>query len=223
MRLGAPVLDRVMLRGHKARGISTTVTQMHSAAAHGATLKYPFRNGYLTLTPLCTDTLILPWRLRSPKSCGIRQRKTEMNELVLRLRHGAAVAALALMCASLPSWSAAQGQDAPTLLREGHRFYYAGEHAKAMDAYTRVLLADPQNLQALLNGSVVLAELGSRDKTVQWLERALKTSPADPEIRIALGEAHLRRHELAPSRAELEAAVAPPPKAPTPLRARARV
>ena len=70
----------------------------------------------------------------------------------------------------------------------GNQLYYEGEHRRSLEAYADALKIDSGNLNARLNGAVVLNELGEHTVAAIWYGEAVRLDPQNPHSRTALAE-----------------------------------
>ena len=102
----------------------------------------------------------------------------------------------------------APGVPAQSFVLDAHKLFFQGKGAGAMASYRMALRRDPENLDAWINGAVLLCDLGEPDTAVLWYRRALTLRPDDPKLRTALGELLLRRHRLGLAAVEIDRVLA---------------
>lgn len=73
-------------------------------------------------------------------------------------------------------------QDAASLIASGDSHFRDGQFARARDAYSRVLVNDPDNVRALNNRGVALVRLGDRQAALVDLSRAVQLAPRNGNV-----------------------------------------
>jgi len=93
-------------------------------------------------------------------------------------------------------------------LRDGEAFRLRGEHATAVEAFTRALELDPGLAPAYRGRALARFELGEEQEGLADLERALALAPDDPQLHVERGVLCGRLGRAAEARAEFERALA---------------
>ncbi|MBI4679403.1 MAG: SpoIID/LytB domain-containing protein [Elusimicrobia bacterium] len=125
--------------------------------------------------------------------------------------------------ASQGSRTRAGKESARALLRQGHRLYFRGDHERALKSYEAAVRLSQDPIEPLLNGAVVLAELGRPREAVRWHRRAAALPRADADALDALAWAEFNIEDLADARRHFEDALARSPEHPQALLGLARV
>ncbi len=95
---------------------------------------------------------------------------------------------------------------------EGNAHYYEGRPREALDAYSKALALDGDNLNARRSGAVVLNELGNAEAAVIWYREAARLSPHDHAVLTALAETELTLGHLISARTRLKKILKEAPK-----------
>ncbi len=130
----------------------------------------------------------------------------------MRPRARPAVLLVALALAAAAGTAAAQGPPADPL-GEARALVRAGRLADAAAAYTRILEAHPESLEARTERGRVLGWLGRYAEALADLDRVLAVTPRDVDARVARGRVLASAHRYAEAEAELRRALADDPAA----------
>lgn len=103
--------------------------------------------------------------------------------------------------------------DAAAALGRAREFAQAGRGEEAASEYTRVLAAQPEHAEALAFFGMRELALGRSQQAIDYLRRAARTEPDEPQIQLSLGSAYLAERNLDEACAALARSLALAPKA----------
>ena len=117
------------------------------------------------------------------------------------------------------------GENPEFALRDGEAFRLRGEHASAVQAFSRALELDPRLAFAYRGRGLARFELGEEQQALADLERALALAPDDPQLHVERGVLCGRLQRSAEARAAFDRALELDPDHPEALvnRGRARL
>ena len=80
--------------------------------------------------------------------------------------------------------------DIPSLMSEGRKLMQAGDLARAIEMFERIIVIDPTNAEALYNAGTLYMRVNDVERGLQYMQRSANLVPENYRLRLVLAQAY---------------------------------